>query len=238
MCNHNMIIKGMSGQPKETNVLENKRTTVSTKESNFHVGRSVDKSVIVKSYANFNRLGNTNSIQRRTLASYAVRFFSTKSGQTSKVLNDLADLRKFASNHPDRKIDRDLYKKFVLKRDLFLIAYDKLKSNPGMMTPGINPTTLDGMSVEVIDRLIESLKNESFKFTPARRIFIPKASGSKSKRPLSVGSPIDKLVQEVIRIVLETIYEPTFKDVSHGFRPNRSCHTALRTIFTTFQGCT
>lgn len=147
-------------------------------------------------------------------------------------LNDLHNRSKFFPNSP---IDRDLYKSFILNRDMFLAAYNKLKSNPGMMTPGISPMTLDGMSLETIDNLINKLKSESFSFSPGRRILIYKASGG--KRPLTIGSPIDKLVQEVIRMVLEAIYEPLFKDTSHGFRPNRSCHSALRQIFTKFKGC-
>lgn len=109
------------------------------------------------------------------------------------------------------------------------MAYNKLKSNPGNMTPapaGITPTTLDGMSVEVIEEIIESLKDGSFKFKPGRRIYIPKDDGG--LRPLTIAPPRDKLVQECIRMILEAIYEPTFSDNSHGFRPNRSCHSALR----------
>lgn len=119
---------------------------------------------------------------------------------------------------------------------MYLAAYQKLRSNPGMMTPGINPTTLDGISEDTLLNIIHRLSTGEFQFTPGRRITIPKANGG--KRPLTIGSPIDKLVQEVMRMVLEAIYEPSFKDTSHGFRPNRSCHTALITIYTKFVGCT
>lgn len=104
------------------------------------------------------------------------------------------------------------------------------------MTPGINPTTLDGMSLDEIMQIIDKLRDESFQFTPGRQKMIPKAFGG--KRPLIVGNPRDKLVQEVIRMVLEAIFEPLFHTNSHGFRPKRGCHSALRFIFTKFTGTT
>lgn len=116
---------------------------------------------------------------------------------------------------------------------MYEIAYDKLKSKPGNMTPGITSTTLDGMSKEVIDKIIEQLRIGSFKFTPGRRINIPKPKGG--TRPLTIAPPRDKLVQEVIRMILEAIFEPSFSQSSHGFRHNRSCHTALKDIKSNFQ---
>jgi retron-type reverse transcriptase len=101
------------------------------------------------------------------------------------------------------------------------------------MTPGVVPETLDGFSQETLDLLVKELKKESFKFKPARRVYIPKPNGK--LRPLSIGSPRDKIVQEAIRMILEAIYEPIFRNESHGFRPNRSCHTALKCIYTKFQ---
>lgn len=157
-------------------------------------------------------------------------------------LNDLYNRTK---NFPLFPIDRDLYKTFILNKDMYLIAYNKLKSNPGLMTTGISPETLDGMSIEVIENIIAQLKSEAFTFSyknfltknfESRRILIDKANGG--KRPLTTGSPRDKLVQEVMRMVLEAIYDPLFKDTSHGFRPKRGCHSALRQIFVTFKGCT
>lgn len=119
---------------------------------------------------------------------------------------------------------------------MYLAAYQRLRSNPGMMTPGINPTTLDGLSPQVIQDIINELASAKFQFTPARIILIPKDNGK--YRPLTIGNPRDKLVQEVIRMVLEAIFEPCFSNSSHGFRPNRGCHSALREIFTKFVGCT
>lgn len=116
---------------------------------------------------------------------------------------------------------------------MLIYAYENIKSNPGNMTPGVTPETLDGISKSKIEKLSLSLKNENFTFTPSRIIQIPKASGG--TRSLSIASPMDKIVQEVMRLVLEAIYEPLFKDCSHGFRPNKGCHTALRQASQEFQ---
>jgi group II intron reverse transcriptase/maturase len=118
--------------------------------------------------------------------------------------------------------------KFLYDPRLFEIAYGKLRSNPGNMTPGINPTTLDGMSGEWIKETIASLKNESFQFASRRRIEVKKPKGG--TRPLTIAPPRDKIVMEGIRMILEAIYEPRFSSSSHGFRSGHSCHTALRKI--------
>ncbi|KAL0953080.1 hypothetical protein HGRIS_005418 [Hohenbuehelia grisea] len=165
----------------------------------------------------------------------SLRGYSTGTGCSTNVLDKLRDLNNRSINFPDKPIDRDLYKTFILNKDMFLIAYNRLKSKPGMMTPGISPITLDGMSSEIIDKIIHQLKTEEFAFSPGRRINITKASGG--TRPLTIGNPREKVVQEIIRLVLEAIYEPEFKNTSFGFRPNKSCHTALRHVFTKFKGC-
>lgn len=109
---------------------------------------------------------------------------------------------------------------------MLIYAYGNIKSNPGKMTHGVTPEALDGISISNIEELSQSLKNENFTFTPSRRIQIPKASGG--TRSLPIASTMDEIVQEAMRLVLEAIYEPLFKDCSHGFRPNKGCHTALR----------
>lgn len=116
----------------------------------------------------------------------------------------------------------------LYNRELYLRAYAKLAPNKGALTPGSTAETADGMSLETIDRLIEDLRNRRFRWTPVRRVTIPKGNGK--KRPLGVTSWQDKLVQEVIRSILEAYYEPQFSDRSHGFRPGRGCHTALAEI--------
>lgn len=119
-------------------------------------------------------------------------------------------------------------------RSIYEIAYNKLKSKPGNMTPGITPTTLDGMSIEVIDDIIDKMRDSSFRFSPGRRINIPKASGL-GTRPLTIAPPRDKIVQEVMRLILESIFEPSFMPNSHGFREGKSCHSAMRDMKINFQ---
>lgn len=123
---------------------------------------------------------------------------------------------------------KDHIYKFLLDPRMFQIAYGKLRSNSGNMTPGINPTTLDGFSEEWIQETIALLKNETFKFTPGRRVNIAKPNGG--TRTLTVASPRDKIVMEVMRMVLEAVFEPRFSIHSHGFRSGRSCHTALKQV--------
>jgi group II intron reverse transcriptase/maturase len=107
------------------------------------------------------------------------------------------------------------------------MAYERLKSKPGNMTPGADEKTLDGYSLNEIQNTIELLRQEQYQPNPVRRVYIPKKKG---KRPLGVSSPRDKIVQECLRLILEAIYEPQFHDNSHGFRPGRSCHTALESL--------
>lgn len=136
-----------------------------------------------------------------------------------KVLNSLSE----HSKYPEYKFER-LYR-VLFNADMFLMAYNNIQSKPGNMTEGSDGKTIDGMSQVRIEKLIGALKNESYQPNPARRTYIPKKNGK--LRPLGIPSFDDKLVQEVIRMMLEAIYEGYFENTSHGFRPKRSCHTAL-----------
>ena len=161
------------------------------------------------------------------------RNYSSTAGDSSTVKSDA--IRKLLWLEGKCKEDKeyvakDIYSILYNKR-LYEMAYGNLKSKPGNM--GITPTTLDGFSEKVIQNIISSLKDDTFKFNPGRRVEIPKASGE-GTRPLTVAPPRDKIVQEVMRMILEVIYEPSFSANSHGFRANKSCHTALRQIYTTF----
>jgi group II intron reverse transcriptase/maturase len=124
----------------------------------------------------------------------------------------------------------------MFNRELYLTAYGNIYSNQGAMTPGANEETADGMSEEKIDQIIGLMRNERYRFSPARRIYIPKKNGR--LRPLGLPSWSDKLAGEVVRLLLEAIYEPQFSRWSHGFRRNRGCHTALRDIQNTWTGTT
>ncbi|MGH3547868.1 MAG: reverse transcriptase/maturase family protein [Pseudonocardiaceae bacterium] len=119
---------------------------------------------------------------------------------------------------------------------LYLLAYGRLYSNQGAMTPGVDGDTVDGMSLGKIGRIIDAIRHERYRFTPVRRVYIPKRNGK--KRPLGLPSWTDKLVGEVIRLLLEAYYEPRFSGRSHGFRPGRGCHTALREVANTWTGTT
>jgi retron-type reverse transcriptase len=165
------------------------------------------------------------------------KYYSTGSTTDNKanVILKLESLFERSVKFPKESIDRPLYK-LICDTEILSIAYNKLKSNPGQMTPGVNPETLDGMSNEVLQEIAQKLKNESFQFSPGRRVQIPKHSGG--TRPLTIAPPRDKIVQEAIRMILEAIFEPTFFDSSHGFRPSRSCHTALKAIRENFQTAT
>jgi group II intron reverse transcriptase/maturase len=112
--------------------------------------------------------------------------------------------------------------------DLYLKAYGKIYRNDGAMTPGATGETVDGMSLDKINAIIACIRDERYVWSPARRVYIPKANGK--KRPLGLPPWSDKLLQEVLRMLLEAYYEPQFSDHSHGFRPNLGCHTALREI--------
>ncbi|KIL75483.1 reverse transcriptase/maturase family protein [Bacillus badius] len=118
--------------------------------------------------------------------------------------------------------------------EFYLEAYATLYPNKGSHTKGVNNNTIDGMSLERIERLIEKLKEQTFQPKPACRTYIPMKNGK--SRPLETPAFEDQLVQEVIRRILESMYEPQFSNHSHAFRPNRSCHTALKEIRSTFTG--
>jgi retron-type reverse transcriptase len=129
----------------------------------------------------------------------------------------------------------ELYRQ-MFNPQLYLMAYGRIYSNHGAMTPGTTGETADGMSARKIARIIDAMRRERFRFGPARRIHIPKKNGK--TRPLGLPSWTDKLVGEVMRLLLEAYYEPQFSDRSHGFRPGRGCHTALSEVATTWTGTT
>jgi group II intron reverse transcriptase/maturase len=129
----------------------------------------------------------------------------------------------------------ELYRQ-LFNPGLYLLAYGRIYANHGAMTPGADGETADGMSPARIGRITDALRHERYRFQPVKRIYIPKKSGK--KRPLGLPSWSDKVVGEVIRLLLEAYYEPQFSDLSHGFRPGRGCHTALSKVADTWTGTT
>src|SRR5437764_2431480 len=125
--------------------------------------------------------------------------------------------------------------RLLFNRDLYLMAYGKVYRNDGATTPGSTSETVDEMSLRKIDTMIEALRSQRYRWAPTRRVYIEKKNSTK-KRPLSMPTWSDKLLQEVIRLILESYFEPSFSDFSHGFRPNRGCHTALRQIDDNWHG--
>lgn len=168
----------------------------------------------------------------------------TEHRPASAGLRKLEDLRNRTLRHQPVT---DIYS-LLLEEDLHIVAYEKLKSMPGNMTIGTDQSTLDGYSKHILQHTIKSLKDHTFRFQPSRRIYIPKPNGT--TRPLGIPSPRDKLIQQVMFMILEAIYEPShppkrvtshftndsaqtesdFLEVSHGFRRGRGTHTALKTI--------
>lgn len=145
-----------------------------------------------------------------------------------RVLNSLREHSK-SENYRFERLYRILF-----NEDMFYLAYQRIYAKEGNMTLGSDNENIDGTSISRIQELIEALKDESYQPMPSRRVYIPKKNGK--RRPLGIPAFKDKLVQEVMRMILEAIYENSFEISSHGFRPKRSCHTALTSIQTSFTG--
>lgn len=145
-----------------------------------------------------------------------------------RVLNSLNEHSK------DSSYKFECLYRILFNEELFYVAYQKIASNGGSTTKGSDGRSIDEMSLARIETLIASLKDESYQPHPSRRVHIPKKNGK--TRPLGIPAFEDKLVQEVVRMILEAIYEGHFETTSHGFRPKRSCHTALLHIQKTFSG--
>src|SRR5919109_1288787 len=129
----------------------------------------------------------------------------------------------------------ELYRQ-LFNPQLYLLAYGRIYANDGAMTPGATPETVDGMSTGKIRAIIDEVRHERYRFSPVRRIYIPKKNGK--VRPLGLPTWSDNLLGEVGRLLLEAYYEPQFSGRSHGFRPGRGCHTALSEVANTWTGTT
>jgi group II intron reverse transcriptase/maturase len=133
------------------------------------------------------------------------------------------------SDNKYRKLYKNLY-----NLDFYKLAYSNIYTKPSQMTKASDDSTIDGMSIDRINKLIEKLRNRSYRPTDLRRIYIQKKNDK--TRPISISSFEDKLIQEIIKLILEAIYDDNFSEYSHGFRPNKSCHSALEQIRQKFKG--
>lgn len=131
------------------------------------------------------------------------------------------------SKQDEQYVFKGLYRN-LYNSQFYLKAYSKIQGKEGNMTAGADGKTIDGFSLDWIDEIIDDIKQEKYQPTPVKRKYIPKKDGK--QRPLGIPTIKDKLIQEVLRQILEAIYEPIFLNCSHGFRPNRSCHTVLTDI--------
>jgi len=195
-------------------------------------GRPIVPALLLSKLSKFGHAYNTKREYRSliTVKREVVRFYSseiTNSLEKYPGLLALSELRLEFQQHQQVKNVYNL----LLNEDLFITAYKKISSNKGAMTKGINYEILDGLppSMNIIRDTILQLKNHSFQFKPSRREYIPKANGK--LRPLGIPSTRDKVVQQVMVMILEAIFENSvFLDCSHGFRPNKGCHTALKDV--------
>lgn len=191
--------------------------------------------------------GNSGGVGGSIVGGFLPRYLHTSpalcaakgsKGARAKPLNEpmpagLANLRNLTkANLADHSLINTRVIDILADKDVLLAAYSKIKSNPGNMTPGADSSTLDGTDLTWFEETSRNLKTGAFQFKPSRRLEIPKPNGG--TRPLGVASPKDKIVQEAMRMILEAVFEPAFSTHSHGFRPNRSCHTALGEVKRTF----
>lgn len=151
----------------------------------------------------------------------SIKIDNRETQQTAQV-----DLRKLMTYHEDGRCTNAF--NLITSKPMLLAAYWSLRSKPGMMTKGSDEETLDNISMKWFEKTSEDLTKERYQPKPARRVYIPKPNGK--KRPLGIASPRDRIIQQAMKMVLEYKLEPTFLETSHGFRPNKSCHTALKEI--------
>ncbi|OOB79389.1 MAG: hypothetical protein BEN19_07695 [Epulopiscium sp. Nuni2H_MBin003] len=140
-----------------------------------------------------------------------------------KIILDILTQNALKEDYKYNRLYRNLY-----NEEFYYMAYNKISSTKDNMTEGSDNKTIGSMNKERIYKLIESIKDESYKPNPAKKIYIPKKN--EDEKLLGLPSIDDKIIQEIIKNILQSIYEPQFSNNSHAFRPNRSCHTALMDI--------
>lgn len=116
-----------------------------------------------------------------------------------------------------------------VNKENLAMCYQELKRNKAC---GIDEVTVKeyGENLdEKLKMLVEAMKTKKYRPKPVKRVYIPKA-GKKEKRGLGIPSIEDKVVQIMLKKILESIYEADFLDMSYGFRPTRSCHDAIKAL--------
>src|SRR6266700_7147029 len=151
-----------------------------------------------------------------------------------RVMREARTILQLLRERGQKRLPLERVYRLLYNPDLYLMAYGKIYRNNGAMTKGTTEETADGMSKDKIATIIDAVRHERYQWSPARRIYIPKKDGR--KRPLGIQSWSDKLLQEVVRLILDAYFEPQFSPHSHGFRPERGCHTALREIYHNWVG--
>ena len=197
-------------------------------KNSYGVGRPIVPALLLSKGS---KIGNTSSREYRSLITIkreVVRFYSSDNKNSLDTYPGLLALSELRLEFQQHKQVKNVYN-LLLNEDLFITAHKKISKNKGAMTKGIDSETLDEYSMNIIRDTILQLKNHSFQFKPSRREYIPKANGK--LRPLGIPSPRDKVVQQIMVMILEAIFENSiFLECSHGFRPNKGCHTALKSV--------
>ena len=168
------------------------------------------------------------TVTRTVAFESSVRTLSTKAGNKVATRGSVGEISRTSTVVPINITS-------ISSRKNLITAWESIKSKPGNMTPGTDrKTTLDGISLKYLDRIGNEIRAGKYKFSPARRVQIPKP-GKKETRPLDVASPREKVIQKAIQQVMEPHYEPEFQDCSHGFRPRRGTRTAIQYLDSKFQ---
>jgi hypothetical protein len=175
---------------------------------------------------------NRREVGRMTAQIHSVRRLSSTAGQMAIRGSGESTALTQSTGKGGIRLEPNI--KAIANIKNLIAAYELIKSNPGNMTRGAADTTLDGINLNYFLKIQELLRAGKYAFPPARRIQIPKPGG-KETRPLTIASPRDKIVQKAIQLVLNELYETKFLDSSHGFRPGRGTHTAVRSVDAKFQ---
>lgn len=228
-------------EPKKDEIVDNRRDCKDTNEQHGEVTASSSSSDEELMRARIHRSTEKNSEKKSSSKGKSKNGPKGKGKDGSKIRNkssakvsvNVRNLRTFVDERLNKYKTRD--DKFnglirILADPEFLqLCYLSIKSKPGNMTKGLTNETLDGISLEWFIKTAESLKTGRYSFSPVRRKLIPKANGK--TRPLGISPPREKIVQKGLQAILEAIYEPLFFDCSHGFRPNKSIHSALEPLY-------